>query len=211
MENASQAIKMAGSVLLFVIAISVIILSFNQARITADTILDYRDRETYYINGDYYYKASNNLVRQVSLEAIIPSIIRAYTENYKIVFEGLGDNPIYTIKKSGGDNTEIKKFSIDLESNINTDFENVRLANNEQKAEFLCGILYHKFKNDDENAFNNKFGIKVGDTALYELLKNNLQNGKKIEEYLGVYYQDDSEDMPDVNKTEKRIITYKIE
>ena len=38
MENASQAIKMAGSVLLFVIAISVIILSFNQARITADTI-----------------------------------------------------------------------------------------------------------------------------------------------------------------------------
>ena len=46
---------------------------------------------------------------------------------------------------------------------------------------------------------------------MYELLKNNLQNGKKIEEYLGVYYQDDSEDMPDVNKTEKRIITYKIE
>ena len=106
---------MLASVLLFVIAISVIILSFNQARITADTILDYRDRETYYINGDYYYKASNNLVRQVGLEAIIPSIIRAYTENYKIVFEGLGDNPIYTIKKLSGDNTELKKFTIELE------------------------------------------------------------------------------------------------
>ena len=86
MENASQAIKMAGSVLLFVIAISVIILSFNQARITADTILDYRDRETYYINGDYYYKASNNLVRQVGLEAIIPSII-IYKENIPYIQE----------------------------------------------------------------------------------------------------------------------------
>ena len=45
---------------------------------------------------------------------------------------------------------------------------------------------------------------------MYELLKNNLQNGKKIEEYLGVYYQNDNENEPESNKTEKRIITYKI-
>ena len=31
-----------------------------------------------------------------------------------------------------------------------------------------------------------------------------------IKEYLGVYYQNDDENIPDVNKNEKRIITYKI-
>lgn len=206
MENASEAIKIAGSILLFVIAVSVIIFSFTNVRVTADTILDYRDRETVYIDGKYYYEASGT-ERQVGLETVIPSIIRAYTENYKIVFEGLS-SPIYTIKQNDGN--IIEKYSLDLESNINTPYENVRLANNDQKSEFLCGILYHKFKNDDENAFNNKFGIKVGDTALYELLKNNLQNGKKIEEYLGVYYQNDNENEPESNKTEKRIITYNI-
>ena len=44
MENAAEALKMAGAVLLFVLALSVAIVSFGQARETADTILDYRDR-----------------------------------------------------------------------------------------------------------------------------------------------------------------------
>ncbi len=203
MENASEAIKIAGSILLFVIAVSVIIFSFTNVRVTADTILDYRDRETVYIDGKYYYEASGT-ERQVGLETVIPSIIRAYTENYKIVFKGLS-SPIYTIKQNDGN--IIEKYSLDLESNINTPYENVRLANNDQKSEFLCGILYHNYKTNEAD-FNKKFGITVSNKSLslYEQLKN-----KKITEFLGVYYQDDSEDMPDVNKTEKRIITYKIE
>ena len=44
MENASEAIKIAGSILLFVIAVSVIIFSFTNVRVTADTILDYRNQ-----------------------------------------------------------------------------------------------------------------------------------------------------------------------
>ena len=205
MENASEAIKIAGSILLFVIAVSVIIFSFTNVRVTADTILDYRDRETVYIDGKYYYEASGT-ERQVGLETVIPSIIRAYTENYKIVFEGLS-SPIYTIKQNDGN--IIEKYSLDLESNINTPYENVRLANNDQKSEFLCGILYHNYKTNKAD-FNKKFGITVSDNSLYEQLNEQLKN-KKIKEFLGVYYQDDSEDMPDVNKTEKRIITYKIE
>lgn len=201
MENAAEALQMAGAVLIFVLALSIIILSFNQVRQTADIILDYRDRETMYIDGDYYYEASGT-ERQVGLETIIPAIIRAYTENYKIVFEGL-DKPIYTITLSDG--TLVEKYSLDLETNQDSEYKNVILASNEQKAEFLCGILYHKFE-ISEAEFNKKFNIKVGSESLYEQLKN-----AKITEYLGVYYQDDNEDVPDVNKTEKRIITYKVE
>lgn len=200
MENAAEALKMAGAVLIFVLAISIIILSFGQVRETADIILDYRDRETMYIDGNYYYEASGT-ERQVGLETIIPTITRAYIENYKIVFEGL-NQPIYTITLSDGE--EIKKYSLDLETNQDSIYKNVILANDEQKSEFLCGILYHRFKVSKED-FNKKFNIKVGDKPLYELLQN-----KKITEYLGVYYQDDNENVPDVNKTEKRIITYRL-
>lgn len=200
MENAADALKMAAAVLIFVLALSIIILFFGQVRETADTIIDYRDRETQYIDGNYYYK-SIGTERQVGLETIVPSIIRAYLENYKIVFEGLNE-PIYTIKLSNG--TEIEKYSLDLETNQNTQYKNVVLANDEQKAEFLCGILYHNFKTN-ESQFNKKFNIKIGQKSLYEQLKN-----AKVTEYLGVYYQEDNESVPNVNKIEKRIITYKV-
>lgn len=94
MENMADAIKIAGSVLMFVIGLSVAILSFGQVRETADIILDYRDRETMYIDSSLYYGATNadntlRLTRTVGLESIVPSIYRAYLENYKIVFVGL--------------------------------------------------------------------------------------------------------------------------
>ena len=52
MENVADALKMAGSVFLFVLALSIIILNFGKVRATSDTILSYRDRETIYIDGD---------------------------------------------------------------------------------------------------------------------------------------------------------------
>ena len=208
MENAVDALKMAGAVLLFVLAISVAIVSFGQAREAADTILDYKDRETVYIDGNLYYKTTGT-ERTVGLETIIPTIYRAYIENYKIVFEGLNE-PIYTLKISG--NTEIKKYTIDLETKKTTDgiqINNVALANDEQKSEFLCGILYRDFtKSGSQDKFEKKYNIELprDNISLINRLK-----GKKITEYLGVYYQNDNEDVPDVNKTEKRIITYKIQ
>ena len=208
MENAVDALKMAGAVLLFVLAISVAIVSFGQAREAADTILDYKDRETVYIDGNLYYKTTGT-ERTVGLETIIPTIYRAYIENYKIVFEGL-DNPIYTLKLSGG--KTIDKYTIDLETKKTTDgveINNVALANDEQKSEFLCGILYNDFtKSGSAENFKKKYNVNLptDNRSLIDRLK-----GKKITEYLGVYYQNDNEDVPDVNKTGKRIITYKIQ
>ena len=201
MENAADALKMAGAVLIFVLALSIIIPFFTQVKQTTDIILDYRDRETTYINGDYYYKASGT-ERQVGFETVIPTIMRVYLENYRITFKNL-DEPLYTITKADG--TKIEKYSLDLETNQNTPYENVTLGNDERKAEFLCGILYHKFQ-ISESEFNKKFHITVGRKSLYEQL-----NGKKIIEYLGVYNKDNAEETPDIMKKEKRIITYIIE
>lgn len=211
MENAADALKMAGAVLLFVLALSIIILAFGQVRQSADTIIDYKDRETFYIDSDYYYTGETS-ERTVNLETIIPSVFRAYLENYKIVFENLSD-PLYKIKVTYEENgitqtNTIEKRTLDLETNKNTKYENVVLANDDQKREFLCGILYGDFSiSGNKINFQKKFNVLLyGCTSLYEQLKNKTN----ITEYLGVYYQNDSPNEPNVNKTEKRVITYKI-
>lgn len=205
MENATDALKMAGAVLLFVLAISIIILSFGQVRESADTIIDYRDRETVYIFGNYYYEGNDNNSRIVGLETIIPSIYRAYLENYKIVFSSdILEKPIYIINGN-------EKHLIDLENSSNE--TNITLGNDEAKVEFIQGILYGKDKDNDvysnpnaRDKFETKFNISLsGCESIYsQLSKENVP----IIEDLGVYYQNDSADVSDANKTKKRIITY---
>ena len=104
MENAVDALKMAGSVLLFVIALSVAILSFTNARQAIDSVLEYSDRESLTIEGDprfYYLSGGNNdTSRYVGKETIIPAIYRAYKENYKIVFKFNDVDTYYLYKNS---------------------------------------------------------------------------------------------------------------
>lgn len=192
MENVDEALKMAGAVLLFVLAISIIILAFGQVRESADTIIDYRDRETSYIDGSYYYEGKEN-ARNVGIETIIPSVYRAYLENYKIVFKGI--KPLYKING-------IEKYSLELE-NING--TNLTLANDETKVEFLQGILYGVDDNKKKD-FETKFKISLSGC---ESICKQLEN-KSVKEYLGVYYQNDSPDVPELNKVKKRIITYEV-
>ena len=199
MENAADALKMAGAVLLFVLAISIAIFYFGQVRQTADVILNQKDKEAKYV---YYETEAGKYERNVNLETIVPSIFRSYLENYKIVFENL-PSPIYKIKNKNGE--LIDKRTIDLETNQNTDNPNVVLANNDQKAEFIRGVLYHDFTTNQSD-FQKKFHVDLtGCKSLYE----QLEKATSITEYLGVYYQNDDPNQPDLNKTEKRVITYK--
>ena len=221
MENAAEALKMAGGVLLFLIALSVSIISFGQVRQTADTIFSSKDRETEYIDGDYYYQVGDgsSSERTVGLETILPTISRVYAENYKIIFEGLND-PIYTVIKSGE-----KRICLDGE------FDNaIRGVGTENEKQFLNAVLYGD-KGGANSIFNLNFSkkIRLPNTSLYTQLTRAVSNGKIIE-YSGRYYQDDEvktnesgsssstedeptrigDDVPDANKTRKRVITYKI-
>ena len=90
-----------------------------------------------------------------------------------------------------------------METNQNLEYKNAVLANKEQKTMFLKGIFYGDYNPEDFK----KLGVSLeGCKSLYDQLK-----GCKITEYLGVYYQNDNPDVPDVNKTQKRVITYKVE
>lgn len=196
MENATDALKMAAAVLIFVLALSISINAFGEARRASQVILDYRDREY-----DYTYITSGTTQRQVGLETIIPSIYKAYKENYKIIFDmqNINDNNgLYSKKNENGDYDEINY--IDLEKEV--------LGSDQQKEEFIKAIIYGKDSISDE--YKKEFsdlGINLKDVGIYARIK-----GNKVTEKLGVYYQEDMQtggsNTPDANKTKKRVITY---
>lgn len=194
MENATDALKMAAAVLIFVLALSISINAFGEARRTSQVILDYRDREY-----DYTYITSGTTQRQVGLETIIPSIYKAYKENYKIIFDmqNINDkNGLYSKKNENGNYDEINY--IDLEKEV--------LGSDKQKEEFIKAIIYGTNSNSDVYKKFYDLGIRLKDNGIYARIK-----GKKVIEKLGVYYQEDIQgesNTPDANKTKKRVITY---
>lgn len=205
MENAADALKMAGAVLLFVMALSIIILSFGQVGEASDAILNYKDRETSYNYTTGYWgnrQGDKQFSRVVSLETIIPSIYRAYLENYIIVFEGLNE-PIYKLKQQVG--SPIEKFTIDLKTQGTEN--NATVADNEAKAKFIRAILYRDY---EPNEFKNDFP-NVSFEGISDTLYKQLERAVTITEFLGVYYQNDNPNVPEVMKEKKRIITYRLE
>lgn len=204
MENATDALKMAAAVLMFVMALSVAIVSFGQARRTSDEILNIRDRETEYIDGNFYYKETTGTERTVGLEAIIPTIYRVYYENYRIVFtgEGMDNTPLYT-NITGGKSDERYSLDLSYETNIlnGQDLKKIRIL--------LNAIIYgEKDTNEYKELYLGK--ISLPQKSLNERLKEKIKQGYHITECLGVYYQNDGQNVPDANKIEKRVITYKI-
>ena len=88
MENATDALIMAGSVLLLIIALTITISSLSNLRMEAQNLLMERDQIliTKDSLGDYlnYIKNDDNDVRIVGIETLISAIRRKWKENYNI-------------------------------------------------------------------------------------------------------------------------------
>lgn len=212
MENVVDALKMAGSVLLFVIALSVAILTFSQARETIDAVLKNADREALTIERDeryYYLSNDNDTNRYVGKETIIPAIYRAYKESFKIIFK-FPEEDYYLFKNKAGE----KISKIDLaEQSIATDL---------RSRQFLDGIIYGKYAYEDgkiQADYETLFKIKRDTLPLYDYITDKIENDDyKIKEELGTYYIEDlvpegaspdgKANVEEINKQEKRVITY---
>lgn len=191
MENAAEALKIAAWVLIFIVALSLGINSVNQTRQTMDTILAYNDKEYEYT----YVEENESTERIVGFESIIPTIYKAYNENYKIIFP---DDYVLYKRNINGSKEAINYIDLEKES-LSTNL----------KEEFIKTILFGKESMDTTiaNSFSN-IEFNNQNNALYERLK-----GKKWKEKLGVYYQEETENAEqnstlDANKTKKRVITY---
>lgn len=224
-DNVADALKMAGSVLLFVMGLSISILSFSQAREAIDLVLAYSDRESLTIENDdrFYYMANNkDTKRYVGKETIIPAIYRAYKESYKIVFE-FPNNDHYLFTQDVK-NEQTGQFEKDKEIVI-IDLKEQNIGSDLASRQFLNGILYRDFEYEpgkNEEDYKQYFKIKPNSISLYEYLTSK-EGAYKIEESLGTYYIEDlggtpyvdnpdgtSVRQPDTNKQEKRVITYRF-
>ena len=219
MENAVDALHMAASVLIFVLALSISINAFGQARQTADMLVSYNDREYSYTYVEENTDEAGNVLteRLVGLDSIIPSIYKAYRENYKIVFE----NSETILDKNEGLYKKRNNKTGEYEPVFQIDLENESLAKKKKKLEFLMAIIYgDKIDNFDSvsDRVRNNSGITLNNEGLYDKINN-----EKFKEDIGIYYQeeagtvdDDSDietsgsDVPEANKTEKRVITYTL-
>lgn len=200
-DNIADALKMAGSVLIFVLGLSIVFLAYSNTRQSIDAVLSYSDRESLTIdnNSRYYYLLDTSKAsRNVGIETVIPTIYRAYKENYKIIFDFSNiNNSYYLFKNKAGD--EIKKIDLE-EQNIGSDLES---------RVFLNGIIYGNFEDNDKAKYLAHFNLSdVNDSFYNQILSKNY----KIDEKLGTYYMEDLDEAksqnPEANKTEKRVITY---
>ncbi len=197
MENATEALKMAAAVLVFVLALSITISAFGEARQSAQIVLEYKDRD--YDNDTYLNYNVKTTKRIVGAETIIPSIYKAYKENYKIVFKQVNGKGMELYKKAKTINSTetIPICSIDLQKDV--------LGSDEEKENFIKALLYGS-KNTQIIEDFAKRGIILQNEDFYGKIK-----GKTFEESLGVYYQEELEgqsNAPDANLTQKRVITY---
>lgn len=198
MENIADALKMAAEVLIFVLALSISISAFGQARQTSQILLEYNDDRIY----EYTWIEANSkdTNRIVGAETIVPAIYRAYKENYKINFEFKDNNScLYTKLDENTGDMNVLVRTIDLEKEI--------IGTNAQKEEFITYLLYGT-KITDETPLEKSLGIDLPQSGLYGI----IVDGKlKFEEKLGIYYQEEVDgryDTPKSNRTKKRIITY---
>ena len=220
MENAADALQMAAAVLIFVLALTIAINSFGQARQVSQAVLDYNDREY-----DYSYVENNGSTeRIVGLESLIPSIYKAYRENYRIVFDNLEGYGYYLYEMRNEDGQFEPIYEIDMETGT-------RLGIEEQKLKFIMALIYGE-KIEEEygedfqtiyDEFLRTSGIRLKRKGIYDIIK---ENGWKFKESIGVYYQEQAsgendnttppgittsgDDVPEANLTEKRVITYTI-
>ncbi len=83
MENAVDALKLGFAVLVFVMALSLTMYMFTNARKTADMVLHSSDMLGYM---EYIEPEVGTENRIVGLETIIPTLYKYYKENYTVIF-----------------------------------------------------------------------------------------------------------------------------
>lgn len=109
-ENISNALLMAGAMLVFIIAVTLTFSLISQTKSTSDIVLYSYDDTKYYDEGyegiTYTLANENNLNRTVDMETIIPTVYRYIKENYGV-----------TIIKEDG--TILARFDSTTESIVN--------------------------------------------------------------------------------------------
>ena len=89
MENAVDALKMAGAAMLFVLAFTIAMFMFSKARTTTDAVLDNLKLEDYFSRVE---PLKGNETRKVGIESIIPTLYRYCQSDDNIMIRIIDEN-----------------------------------------------------------------------------------------------------------------------
>lgn len=228
MENATKALELGFGVLIFVVALSLSISTFSNATRAITNIMTYEDRTQSYVYVTEANGVDSNNNRIVGVETIVPAMYKAYKENYKILFLDQNGDPItlYYKTRNSSKETEIvdgesvtvlprekDEYGEEIEINF-VDLEEEVLGGVDDAIQHLDFILYGNNYQKDDKKYYTKYKRQIYyPDGLYDFLVD-----KKFVEILGEYYQEDAEagteipetQVAEINKTKKRIITYKL-
>lgn len=202
MENATEAMKIAFGILMFVLALTLSISTFTNATQAVDAITTLRDRETQYT----YVEPSSDSNRIVGVETIIPTMYKAYKENFEIKFyksytDENNNEPLYLYNSIDANGNQKPVYCIDLESEV--------VSSASEAIAHLEALLGPKTQAGKyQSEFSGSTVLGSNSSGLYEYFSD-----KTFKELLGEYYQEDAlagkeTDALEINKTKKRVITY---
>lgn len=194
MENAVEALKMAGFMLLFIIALSITMVTLTQAKTTADALVKNQDRQESYQYVELAEGETKAFSRTVTLSDIIPTLYRYAQENYAVQFYNSDGSPL-NVYESGEmrNGVNVKKNDLDLDT---------------EHWEENGVTRYEEWR-------GNTTKIKQHVDDVVEFLLQPEYKDRQFEERLGTIEdyeenQDTNELVPDINKQYKRVITYTL-
>lgn len=216
MENAVQALKIAGAVLLFILALSLSISSLTQANSAVSAITNMYDNEAQYD----YVRPSNQLTRVVGVDAIVPTMYQAYEENIIIYFKNSDNTPLpiyYKTDANGIVETDDSGQQITVDY---VDLSKESFSDMDSAKQHLSMILAGKDKWEkqaqneteknmlDKKKYGNQFMTEYTN-GFYEFLSNHT-----FVESLGEYYEgndgNSQTNSTTATKIKKRVITYTL-
>ena len=109
MENATDALKMAFAVVVFVMALTIAVMMFSQLNQVSKLVVSSSDITKYY---EYKIAKDEEQTRIVGLETIIPTLYKYYKENYTVLFLDKGGTPLNLYKSQTNRSLWSEKGSI---------------------------------------------------------------------------------------------------
>ena len=210
MENVSDAIILAGSVLLLIIALSISISSLNNLKTQTQEILDSRDQVEMaqdtsgnYIN--YITTGSNQDVRSVGVETIISELRRMRKESFTIYIAPIENIFFSNLQFNNKLLTTLNETQYYTDENnqnqilINNGSQVIKLSMTDQD------IIFYSDSRDKTTGQVRKIQ-ELNKDLVSELYR--IFNNTKFKEYIGVYQEKTSEGVSDANKRTNKIITF---
>lgn len=225
MENAVDALYIAGAILLLLVALTVGISSFSTQISQIDQIVENDERvdlATDETGNLVNYITYSSEVREVGVETIVNTLYRSYKENYTVYiklkdYSGLintNKDQNKNIKQTAKKDQKYKGVNIINEGDTILVFKITTEYNLQNAKEKMNSILANAEKKEKDGKV--LYDNRENGMNLYNVIKE-----KKFTEYIGELYQNDicSEDnidketeehkkISDANKTRTRIITY---